>query len=261
MRRPSAALIVASISLFVALGGTSYAVTQLPKNSVGTKQIKKNAVTSVKIKNGTVAATDLTPALLTSLGLSSTGAAGATGATGSKGEKGDTGATGPTGATGAAGATGPSGVVGYGWARNGGTVPLTTTDQTVLQLSTGVPTTGIIEFDVPTRVFATATVDVFKTTTDAAGYALVNCFVDYSVSGSGAWTTTSSSQVNPSETLYAISGTPLTAARAGITVAFTATLVADAYDFRVRCNHANIGVATTAATKADASLSIIAVAQ
>jgi hypothetical protein len=67
--------------------------------------------------------------------------------------------------------------------------------------------------------------------------------------------------VNPSETLYAISGTPLTAARAGLTVAFTATLVADAYDFRVRCNHANIGVATTDATKADASLSIIAVAQ
>jgi hypothetical protein len=44
-------------------------------------------------------------------------------------------------------------------------------------------------------------------------------------------------------------------------VAFTATLAADAYDFRVVCDHANFGAVTAPATKSEASLSIIAVAQ
>jgi hypothetical protein len=48
--RPSPAMVVASIALTVALGGTSYAAIKLPKNSVGAKQLKKNAVTRVKVK-------------------------------------------------------------------------------------------------------------------------------------------------------------------------------------------------------------------
>ena len=51
---PSPALVVSSIALVVALGGTSYAALNLPKNSVGTKQLKKNAVTTKKISNGAV---------------------------------------------------------------------------------------------------------------------------------------------------------------------------------------------------------------
>jgi len=51
---PSPALVVASLALIVALGGTSYAAITLPKNSVGTKQIKKNAVTKSKIKKNAV---------------------------------------------------------------------------------------------------------------------------------------------------------------------------------------------------------------
>lgn len=48
--RPSAALVVASLALLVALGGTSYAtVLNVPKNSVGTPNIKRNAVTPAKI--------------------------------------------------------------------------------------------------------------------------------------------------------------------------------------------------------------------
>jgi hypothetical protein len=47
--RPSPALVVATVALIVALGGTSYAAFTLPKNSVGTKQLKNNAVTLVKI--------------------------------------------------------------------------------------------------------------------------------------------------------------------------------------------------------------------
>jgi hypothetical protein len=50
-----AALVAASLALFVALGGTSYAAGLL----IGTKQIKPNAVTSGKIKNNRVSSADL----------------------------------------------------------------------------------------------------------------------------------------------------------------------------------------------------------
>ena len=45
---------IALLALFIALGGTTYAATSLPKNSVGTKQLKKNAVTAPKVKAGAV---------------------------------------------------------------------------------------------------------------------------------------------------------------------------------------------------------------
>jgi hypothetical protein len=45
---------IALLALFVALGGTTYAATALPKNSVGAKQLKKNAVTNPKIRKGAV---------------------------------------------------------------------------------------------------------------------------------------------------------------------------------------------------------------
>jgi hypothetical protein len=41
--------VVACIALFVALGGASYAATQLPKNSVGAAQLKKHSVTQSKL--------------------------------------------------------------------------------------------------------------------------------------------------------------------------------------------------------------------
>ena len=50
IRKPSPALIIAVIALFVALGGTSYAATVLPAKSVGTIQLKNGAVTNAKIK-------------------------------------------------------------------------------------------------------------------------------------------------------------------------------------------------------------------
>lgn len=51
--------VVASLALFIALGGVSYAAVKLPKNSVGAKQIKKNSVTSTKIKSRSVFGSDL----------------------------------------------------------------------------------------------------------------------------------------------------------------------------------------------------------
>ena len=51
IKTPSPSMIVASVALFVALGGSAYAIG---KNSVGTKQLKNNAVTTKKIKNAAV---------------------------------------------------------------------------------------------------------------------------------------------------------------------------------------------------------------
>jgi hypothetical protein len=66
----------------------------------------------------------------------------------------------------------------------------------------------------------------------------------------------------PYVTLYPFAApATATASRAVVTVAFTATLAADAYDFRVVCDYVIVGAATAPATKSEASLSIIAVAQ
>jgi hypothetical protein len=53
-QRLTYANVMATIAVFIALGGASYAAMRLPKNSVGTKQIKRNAITTAKIKNGAV---------------------------------------------------------------------------------------------------------------------------------------------------------------------------------------------------------------
>ena len=45
---------IALLALFIALGGTTYAATALPANSVGAKQLKKNAVINKKIKANAV---------------------------------------------------------------------------------------------------------------------------------------------------------------------------------------------------------------
>jgi hypothetical protein len=46
--------VMATIAVFIALGGSAYAATQLKKNSVGTKQLKNGAVTEVKIKSAAI---------------------------------------------------------------------------------------------------------------------------------------------------------------------------------------------------------------
>lgn len=53
-RRPSPALVISSIALFISLGGAGYAATQLPDNSVGANQIRNEAVTYKKIRPGAV---------------------------------------------------------------------------------------------------------------------------------------------------------------------------------------------------------------
>jgi hypothetical protein len=91
--------VIALIALFVALGGSAYAATQLPKNSVGSKQIKKAAVTPAKLS--AAAKSTLTGPTGAAGPQGPTGDAGAVGPQGSKGDKGDPGETGPS--------TGPAG--------------------------------------------------------------------------------------------------------------------------------------------------------
>ena len=54
--RPNHATVVAYLALFIALGGSAYAVGNLGKNTVGPKQLKKNSVTTAKIKKEAVTA-------------------------------------------------------------------------------------------------------------------------------------------------------------------------------------------------------------
>ena len=108
----SPAMIVACVSLVVALGGVSYAAGVLPNNSVGTAQlqkkavtsgkIKKNAVTGAKVKDGSLGAADFRAGQLPA------GPQGREGDPGPQGSKGDPGAKGDPGEAGAHGGILPS---------------------------------------------------------------------------------------------------------------------------------------------------------
>jgi BclA C-terminal domain len=78
--------VMATIAVFIALGGASYAALKLPKNSVGTKQLKKNSVNSVKVKDHSLRAADFKAGQLP---------AGKQGPKGDPGVKGDPGTPGP----------------------------------------------------------------------------------------------------------------------------------------------------------------------
>ena len=86
--------VAATLALFIALGGSSYAALNLPPNSVGSKQVKP----------GSLRASDFKASERSRL----RGRRGRAGATGPAGPRGVTGARGTTGAR---GATGPAGTV------------------------------------------------------------------------------------------------------------------------------------------------------
>jgi hypothetical protein len=71
--------VMATIGVFLALGGASYAAIKLPANSVGSRQIKDGAVASADIKNHSIKAGDFKGGL-------------PSGPRGARGPKGDAGA-------------------------------------------------------------------------------------------------------------------------------------------------------------------------
>lgn len=76
--------ITATVALFVALGGSSYAALKLPKNSVGDQQIRASAVRSSEVLDRSLGVRDLSTAARSSL----RGAAGAAGPVGPQGPPG-----------------------------------------------------------------------------------------------------------------------------------------------------------------------------
>lgn len=103
-RRPSAALVVASLALFVALSGSAVAA----KGLISGKQIAKETITSKNIKNRTLKKKDLNAKTIASL-------------------RGATGPQGPAGKQGPAGPQGPAGVA-KAVAASSATVNLTAND-------------------------------------------------------------------------------------------------------------------------------------
>ena len=84
-RHISYANVTASLALFLALGGVSWAAATLPRNSVGAKQIKTSAVRSSEVKDQSLKAHDFAPGTLTQ------GPQGPQGSQGVPGPKGDPG--------------------------------------------------------------------------------------------------------------------------------------------------------------------------
>jgi len=82
LRRPSPAMVVACLALFLAGTGTGVAVVNaIPAGSVGTAQLKANAVISSKVKNHSLRAIDFAAGQLPKGARGETGPAGASGAT------------------------------------------------------------------------------------------------------------------------------------------------------------------------------------
>jgi hypothetical protein len=94
--RPSFANVTSLLALFIALGGTSYAVVKLPKNSVHAKQIAAGAVSSSEVKDRSLLRKDFKPGQLP---------------IGAQGPQGPRGAQGPAGAVHVYQGTGESGDV------------------------------------------------------------------------------------------------------------------------------------------------------
>lgn len=78
--------VVSTLCLFIVLGGSAYAASRLPANSVGSKQLRANSVNTRKVRDASLRASDFAAGQL---------------------PVGAQGATGPTGVTGADGTSGP----------------------------------------------------------------------------------------------------------------------------------------------------------
>lgn len=217
-------MVVALIALAVALGGTGYAVTQLPKNSVGTKQLKNNAVTGAKVKNRSLSAADFRPGTL---------------------KPGPAGPQGPAGPTGATGARGPStsaagGAVGVDLVATGNP------GETVVSIGSTVPgaqaasQTGPITVDGPSRLIITASVTIDAITSDPNG-GFVNCQPQIRALPSGEWGTPGIVQDGygfvPRASISTFTSIPMTA---------SADVSAGTYDAQVTCYEDTLTVASAA---------------
>lgn len=95
----SYANVMATIAVFVALGGTSYAATKLARNSVGSTQIRSKAVGASELRSRSVTSSKIRPGAVTARSLSSSARGTLRGAQGPAGPVGPGGPAGPPGVT------------------------------------------------------------------------------------------------------------------------------------------------------------------
>lgn len=146
MPRLSYANVMSTVAVFLALGGTSYAVTKLPKGSVGARELGKGAVTTEKlakaavtgetVRDGSIAGADLAAGALVP---------GPRGPRGSQGPAGKDGANGTNGTSAGETLLGPVAEIGT-------FVMLPLADGAFGQLSTLVVPPGAWIIDAQTRL-------------------------------------------------------------------------------------------------------------
>jgi hypothetical protein len=146
---------IALLALFIALGGTTYAATALPANSVGAKQLKKNAVINKKIKANAVTGAKVKNDSLTGADVNEStlgkvpSAANADHATSANSATTATNATNATNAATAANANLLNGIAANGLVRvargnNSGNTALGVTNTTITTVSLTAPAAGFV---------------------------------------------------------------------------------------------------------------------
>jgi hypothetical protein len=74
--------VMATLAVFIALGGGALAALRIPANSIGTKQLQRGAVTGAKVKEGSLPGADIKPHSLSSADLPLVGLANLLGSSG-----------------------------------------------------------------------------------------------------------------------------------------------------------------------------------
>ena len=244
LKTPSPATAIACAALAVALAGTGYAVTALPKNSVGAAQIKKGAVTSAKVKDGTLVAADFKAGVLS----------------GAQGPKGDTGATGSAGPAGPVGASGPQGVPGPTASAVASNSPILAISPgaayaDVIRLTTATTTSGALVLPEAMRVVVMADVNAYKGTGQAASIGNLSCRVRWAQVG-GAFTT-----LGPLPSATFPNVTAGYAVWQSLSVNASVDLPPGSYDFIVQCFASNtVLLGNSTLTVQDVEMNVVAAA-